>query len=50
MTAAEVYPAKGLKRNRATKSEMATRRRVVFEIIREEHPATVSYAQKLVTA
>jgi hypothetical protein len=43
MNRAAFYPASPIKpiRTRATKSEMTTRRRVVFEIIREEHPATV---------
>jgi hypothetical protein len=37
------YPASQIKpkRLRATKNEMVNRRRIVFEIIRDEHPATV---------
>lgn len=43
MTASDLYPASPIKpkRVRATKDEMSTRRRVVIEIIEDEHPATV---------
>ena len=43
MTASDLYPASPIKpkRARATKDEMSTRRRVVIEIIEDEHPATV---------
>jgi hypothetical protein len=41
MTAAEVYPARGIKRNRATKSEMITRRRRIREIVQRDQPMTV---------
>jgi hypothetical protein len=35
------YPASPIKRTRATKNEMSTRRRRLIEIIEDEHPATV---------
>jgi hypothetical protein len=41
MSDGDLYDASHLKRIRATKSEMTTRRRVLFEIIRDEHPATI---------
>src|SRR5215813_10890796 len=42
MTSFEVYSLLKPKRVRATKSEMSTRRRVVFEIVRDEHPMTIT--------
>ena len=41
MTGAEVYLARGIKRRRATQSEMATRRRRIYEIAETERPASV---------
>jgi hypothetical protein len=41
MTGAEVYPASRIKRHRATRDEMATRRRRICEIAEIERPATV---------
>jgi hypothetical protein len=37
----EVYPASRIKRRRATRDEMSTRRGRVIEIIEDENPATV---------
>jgi hypothetical protein len=39
--AAEVYPARRIKRNRATKAEMTTRRRLIREIVQRDQPMTV---------
>jgi hypothetical protein len=41
MTAAEVYPASQVKRRRATRDEMSTRRRRVREIVDRDQPMTV---------
>jgi hypothetical protein len=41
---AEIYPASRIKRCRATKSDMATRRRRLLEIVQTEHPMTVRQA------
>ena len=41
MSPAEIYPSSRIKRQRATKSEMATRRRRIYQIVERDQPMTV---------
>jgi hypothetical protein len=46
MTASEVYPANRIKRHRATRDEMSTRRRRLIEIVEEDQPMTVRQVRR----